>query len=149
MPDVLLDTSFMLPTLGIDVAEVTTRDLEIMRDVSRKANFYCSYVSFVEIFGLLGKKFRRTDGSAVRTGIKSLLESGAYRWANPSSEAIGLAFELRIKGHKDNIDNILYSTALSSGMLLLSLDAELKRFLQENGYRSDMMVGTKELLKRV
>lgn len=79
MPDVLLDTSFMLPTLGIAIQEIGSKDLEVMKDVSKRTSFYCSYVSFVEIFGLLGRKFRRVDNSAVTVGIKSLLESGDLR----------------------------------------------------------------------
>lgn len=149
MPDVLLDTSFMLPTLGIAIQEIGSKDLEAMKDVSKRTSFYCSYVSFVEIFGLLGRKFRRVDNSAVTVGIKSLLESGTYGWVNPSSRALQLAFELRSKGHKDNIDNILFSTALDSQMLFLSLDQELERFLKRNGYDSDIIVRTSELQKRV
>lgn len=149
MPDVLLDTSFILPTLGLAIQEIGPKDLEAIKDVSKRISFYCSYVSFVEIFGLLGRKFRRVDNSAVTVGIKSLLESGIYGWVNPSSRALQLAFELRSKGHKDNIDNILYSTALDSQMLFLSLDQELERFLKKNGYDTDIIVRTSELQKRV
>ncbi len=148
MPDVLLDTSFILPTLGVDVEEVGANDLETMRDVSKRTTFCCSHVSFVEILGLLGKS-RKVDDSAVRAGIKSLLESGAYRWVSPSCNAIQLAFELRSRGHKDNIDNMLYSVALDSGMLFLSLDEELKSFLKKNRYDTDIMVGIKDLPRRV
>jgi PIN domain nuclease of toxin-antitoxin system len=149
MPDVLLDTSFILPTLGVDIEEISSKELEIMKDLSRKTNFCCSYTSFVEIFGLLGRRFRSVDNSAVATGIKSLIESGIYRWVNPSSRALQLAFELRRMGHKDNIDNMLYSIAVDSQMLFLSLDQQLKRFLQKHGYDTDIIVGAKELPKRV
>jgi hypothetical protein len=122
MPDVLLDTSLLLPTLGVDVEEISPKDLGIMKEILRKTNFCCSFASFVEIFGLLGRKLRSVDNSAVSTGIKSLIESGVYTWVNPSSRALQLAFELRKKGHKDNIDNILYSIAVDSQLLFLSLD---------------------------
>ena len=148
MPDVLLDTSFILPTLGVGVEEVGADELETMRDVSKRTRFYCSHVSFVEILGLLGKS-RNVDDSAVRTGIKSLFESGVYRWVDPSSNAIQLALELRRKGHKDNIDNILYSVAFDSGMLFLSLDKELKSFLQKNSYDTDIIVNIKDLPKKI
>ncbi len=148
MPDILLDTSFILPTLGVDVEEISPKDLEAMGSVRKRTGLCCSQISFVEILGLLGKS-KNVDKLAVGMGIKSLFESGTYRWISPSSGAIRIALELRSKGHKDNIDNILYATALDSGMLFLSLDKELKAFLQENGYDSDIIVGIKDLAGRV
>ena len=149
MPEILLDTSFMLPTLGIEVAEIGRKDLEELKALSDRATLHCSYVSFVEILGLLGKRFKNSDDTAVRSGIKSLLESGTYHWANPSSRAVHLALDLRAKGHKDNIDNILYSTALDSEMYFLSLDLELKRFLDRNKYDTSIIGGTSDLLRRI
>jgi len=149
MPDVLLDTSFLLPTLGLDVREITESDLESIRAASKKVRFHCSYVSFVEILGLVGKESRKVDAKTVSTGINSLLGSGLYEWANPSLGAIQLALELRTKGHKDNIDNILYATAADSKMLFLSLDEELKRFLGRNEYDAGLMVKAGELAARV
>jgi PIN domain nuclease of toxin-antitoxin system len=149
MPDVLLDTSYLLPTLGVHVKEITTSDLESIRAASKKARLHCSYVSFVEILGLVGKESRRVDAKAVRTGINSLLGSGLYEWISPPLGAIQLALELRTKGHKDNIDNILYATAADSKMLFLSLDEELKGFLTKNGYDTGLMVKAGELAARV
>ncbi len=149
MPDVLLDTSFLLPTLGVDVEEVTEADLKTLKDLSKADRFCCSYTSFVEILGLLGRVKRSLDDSTVSLGIKSLLESGTYKWVNPSSKAIQLALELRRKGHRDNIDNILYSTAFDSKMLFLSLDNELKSFLQRNGYDVKLIVRVKDLPDKI
>jgi PIN domain nuclease of toxin-antitoxin system len=149
MPDVLLDTSYLLPTLGLEVREITTSDLESIRAASKKARFHCSYVSFVEILGLVGKESRKVDAKAVSTGMESLLGSGLYEWTNPSLGALQLALELRTKGHKDNIDNILYATAADSKMLFLSLDEELKKFLAKNGYDTGLMVKASELAAKV
>ena len=149
MPDVLLDTSFLLPTLGLEVREITTADLESIRAASKVSRLRCSYVRFVEILGLVGKESRKVDAKAVSTGMNSLLGSGLYEWTNPSLGAMRLALELRTKGHKDNIDNILYATAADSKMLFLSLDEELKRFLARNGYDAGLMVKASELAARV
>jgi len=145
----LLDTSFLLPTLGLEVREITTADLESIRAASKVSRLRCSYVSFVEILGLVGKESRKVDAKAVSTGMNSLLGSGLYEWTNPSLGAMRLALELRTKGHKDNIDNILYATAADSKMLFLSLDEELKRFLARNGYDAGLMVKASELAARV
>ena len=148
MRDVLLDTSFILPTLGVEVKEVGREEIEAMKAVSEKARFWCSQISFVEILGLLAKS-RNVDKHTVSVGIRSLLESGRYGWVSPTSEALRLALELRIKGHKDNIDNILYSTACESKMLFLSLDSELKSFLRQSGYDASIVIGIRDLSKMV
>lgn len=149
MPDVLLDTSFLLPTLGVDVREITSSDLELIRTASKKARFHCSYVSFVEILGLVGKESKRVDSKTVSSGLGSLLGSGLYEWTNPSPAAIRLALELRTKGHKDNIDNLLYATAADSKMLFLSLDDDLRRFLAKAGYDTSLIVKAGELATRL
>jgi len=149
MPDILLDTSFLLPTLGLDVKEVSKSDLEAIRAASKRAQLHCSFLSFVEILGLVGKESRKADAKAVRDGMGSLLNSGLYKWTNPSAEALRLALELRKKGHKDNIDNILYATAADSGMLFLSLDRDLRKFLDRNGYDVSLIVEAKELKSRI
>jgi PIN domain nuclease of toxin-antitoxin system len=149
MPDVLLDTSFLLPTLGLGVREITASDLESIRAASKKARLHCSYVSFVEILGLVGKESTKVDAKAVSAGMNSLLGSGLYEWTNPSPGAIRLALELRTKGHKDNIDNILYATAADSNMLFLTLDEELRRFLTRHGYDTGLLVNAGELAARV
>ncbi|MGI0079928.1 MAG: PIN domain-containing protein [Nitrososphaerales archaeon] len=146
MADVLLDTTFLLPTLGIEVSEITQKDFEALKRISETGTkLYCSYFSFVEIFGKLARATRGREIKSVKDGIKSLLESNAYSWIAPSAEALQLALELRLRGHKDNIDNMLYSIALSSNMFFLSLDSELRRFLEKNGYNKNIVVGVSEL----
>ena len=148
MRDILLDTSFILPTLGVEVREVGSSEIEAMKSVSEKARFWCSEISFVEILGLLAKS-GDLDGRTVSVGVRSLLESGRYGWVSPTSGAFLLALELRGKGHKDNIDNLLYSTAHESKMLFLSLDNELKSFLSRSGYDASIVIGVKELSRIV
>lgn len=147
MAEVLLDTTFLLPTLGIEVGEITRRDLESLKSVSEGGTkLCCSYLSFVEIFGKLAKATRAQKvDDAMKEGIKSLVESDTYSWVSPSAEALKTALDLRLKGHKDNIDNILYSIALSSKMPFLSLDTTLKKFLKRNGYDESIVVGVSEL----
>ncbi|MDG7015746.1 MAG: hypothetical protein JRM82_00040 [Nitrososphaerota archaeon] len=149
MVDVLLDTTFMLPTVGIAVKEISDEDLLSLKQLSRRVRLHCSHVSFVELLGKVAKDRTGLDKPTVNLGIRSLVESGTYRWVSPSSEALQKAFELRTAGHKDNIDNILYSVALDSKMLFLSLDKELKDFLHERGYDTDLFVDIRGLGRRV
>ena len=50
-------------------------------------------------------------------------------------------------GHKDMIDNLLYSYALRRGYIFLSMDKLLKEFLKSKGYESAFIVDHRELLK--
>ena len=145
MVDILLDSTFVLPTFGVEVEDIDDDDLKTLKDSSKKVGLYCSYVSFVEILGKLARNSTEANFEAIDLAIRSLLESGTYGWVNPSSKAIALAFELRTKGHRDNIDNILYSTALDAGMRFLSMDEELKDFLSRKGYNTKIMIGVKQL----
>ena len=145
MVDVLLDSTFLLPTFGVEVEDIGADDLKTLKDSSKKVGLYCSYFSFVEILGKLARNSTESNFEAIDLAIRSLLESGTYGWVNPSAKAIALAFELRTKGHRDNIDNILYSTALDAGMRFLSMDEELKDFLSRKGYNTKIMIGVKQL----
>ena len=145
MVDILLDSTFLLPTFGVEVEDIDDDDLKTLKDSSKKVGLYCSYVSFVEILGKLARNSTESNFEAIDLAIRSLLESGTYGWVNPSAKAIALAFELRTKGHRDNIDNILYSTALDAGMRFLSMDEELKDFLSRKGYNTKIMIGVKQL----
>ena len=145
MVDVLLDSTFLLPTFGVEVEDIGADDLKTLKDSSKKVGLYCSYVSFVEILGKLARNSTESNFEAIDLAIRSLLESGTYGWVNPSAKAIALAFELRTKCQRDNIDNILYSTALDAGMRFLSMDEELKDFLSRKGYNTKIMIGVKQL----
>ena len=148
MADVLLDTSFLLPTLGYAVKEIEAKELESLRSASRSGTrLFCSHISFVEIFGKLAKSKSAVNKQAIEEGIRSLLESRTYGWVNPSAEALSTALSLRLKGHKDNIDNILYSIASTSNMRFLSLDSTLRIFLEKNGFDESVMITPSDLTK--
>lgn len=152
MVDVLLDTTYLLPFLGFEVTEIRDADIELLRSQTRseQVKLYCSAISFVEIFGKLAKKKHSAiEPDAVESGIQSLLESGTFEWVSPSAAALSLAFRLRLKGHADNIDNILYSIASTSRMYFLTLDFSFKNFLSENNYDETILVGLKELSKKI
>jgi len=149
MADVLLDTTFLLPSLGFEVQEIKVNDLRILQSASKSGTrLFGSYVSFIEILGKLAKKASESsfNREAVEEGIRSLLESRTYEWVNPSAEALTKAFNLRLKGHKDNIDNILYSIASTSNMFFLSLDLELRKFLEKNGFNEKIVITPNRLV---
>jgi hypothetical protein len=62
----------------------------------------------------------------------------------PLPDPIDVAFHSK----KWTKTSIFYSTTLDSRMLFLSLDEELKSFLQNGGYDTEVMVGMKDLPRR-
>jgi len=49
------------------------------------------------------------------------------------SEIFNEAIRLHILGHKDMIDNILYASSTRLNLKLLTLDTELKKFIDAKG----------------
>ncbi len=146
MVDLLLDSTFILPTLGIEVQEIEERDIRMLRS-SGKHEIHCCYVSMVEVLGKVARELERKKKRTeiVSEGLRSLFESGVYKWINPDAKAYRLALDMRMKGHKDMIDNLLYSTALSLNLRFLSLDDELKTFLARKGYDTNVTISIRAL----
>ncbi|MEM2734657.1 MAG: hypothetical protein QXJ19_07880, partial [Candidatus Bathyarchaeia archaeon] len=85
----------------------------------------------------------------IEVAVRSLLESGFYEWLTPTSNAIKMAFKLRMLGHKDNVDNLLYATSIENNMLLLTMDEEFKKFLLKNNFKVNNLVNHKSLLEKL
>lgn len=146
---VLVDSTFLLPSLGIKVAQISDSDLRELAKLRSKTQFFCIHQSLVELLGKVGRELTPTSdeetSETVEAGLRSLLESGVYTWISPSLGALMEAVKLRKKGHKDMIDNMLYSTAADLGMSFLSLDTELIKFLEEHQYSTQEIVDIKKL----
>ena len=54
------------------------------------------------------------------------------------------ALRLRMLGHMDIIDNILYASSVTFNLKFLSLDTELKRFIQDRGLK-DILISPTEI----
>ncbi len=135
---VLLDSTYLLPSFGIEILGLTDNDIIELREQALKNNvkFYCMTASWTEI---IGKVCREAEHHGIdlckllNTVLPSILEYELYTWINPSTEAVKLAFKLRMLGHKDNIDNLLYATATVNNMVFLTMDDEFKGFLKKHG----------------
>jgi len=123
---VLLDTSLLLPTLGIEV-ERADRLLERLSN----HELYYSDFSILECLWVVSslKKKGKFRQEIFEEGMHSIFEG--YTKAIINTEIILKAFELNTK-HNDLIDCILYSIALYNDMKFASLDKELKIFVREN-----------------
>ncbi len=151
---VLLDSTYLLPTFGIEVEKLSDKDILRLRKaaVEGRVKFYCLSVVWVEVIGKICKESRRLNVNLkeiLDIALKSLLEAGFYEWIQPTSEAVKLAFKLRMLGHRDNIDNLLYATSIVNKMVFLTMDRELISFLSEHGYGTENLMNHKQLFSKI
>jgi PIN domain nuclease of toxin-antitoxin system len=134
---VLLDTSFLLPAFGVDAGEEVLNCLELMAARRERIRAYYSPFSLLEAVMVLLREARR--GRLGLEGAAGMAREGATKviygleTANTPPEAYSLAVRLYSLGHRDLFDNLLYATAATNGLSLLTLDGELLGFLKEAG----------------
>lgn len=126
---------------------ISDSDLRDLAKLRFKLRYFCIYQSLVEVLGKVGRLMAGDDEMllALDAGLRSLFESGVYNWISPTVGAMLQALQIRRKGHRDMIDNLLYATASDRGILFLSLDRELTDFLNKNGYSTENIVDVKKL----
>ncbi|MEM3956307.1 MAG: hypothetical protein QW424_06120 [Candidatus Bathyarchaeia archaeon] len=151
---VLLDSTYILPSFGIEVEGLSVDHIIRLREagVKGKVKFYCLSVVWVEVIGKVYREMERLKENmddVIEMAVRSLLESGFYEWLTPTSNAVKVAFKLRMLGHKDNVDNLLYVTSIENNMLLLTMDEELKKFLLKNNFKADNLLDHEGLLKKI
>jgi len=136
---VLLDTSFILPSLGIDVGGEVSKGLRGLADV--KAEIYYSHFSILESLWVAARISASTtfDRESFSLGLRSIIEGGRYRRVEEDSETFNDALKLYTLGHKDMVDNILYASSTRLNLKLLTLDNELKEFIRERGLRDTLV----------
>lgn len=150
---VLLDSTYILPSFGVEVEGLSIDHITRLREVSikGKVKFHCLSVIWIEVIGKICREKERLREKEIEKvidiAIKSLLDSGFYKWLTPTSEAIKLAFKLRMLGHRDNIDNLLYSISQKNNMLFLTMDEDFKKFLLKNNFKVDNLINHEDLLK--
>lgn len=136
---VLLDTTFILPTLGIDTGEGVSKGLKRIAQI--EADIYCSRFSILEALWVAAKVSGSgdLDAESFRLGLRSILEGGRYTRVEEDSEIFNEALRLYMLGHRDTIDNILYASSIRLNLKLLTLDAELGKFIHNKGLKDTLI----------
>ena len=140
----LLDTSFLLPTLGINVE---TSVLDALREVvSMRAELYYSGFSVLECLWIMARiaKTMPVNMNRVEIGLRAIMRGGRYYRVDERPKDFIEAFKLYNLGHRDMIDNILYATALNRNLKLLTTDKELKMFIKQKQLK-DIVILPKQL----
>ena len=137
MNRILLDTSFILPSFGIDLGKKVDQALEKLMELEEKVTPYYSTFNLLEAMLVIIREVRRNRVS-VEQAIQMLNDGvlnvtlGLTKIEEPYS-IYSRAFELYSKGHKDIIDDILVALALENKVKLLTLDRKLRKFLSNIG----------------
>ncbi len=127
---ILLDTTYLLPIVGIDV-EGIEKVLNALSKLHRLGRVEIFYTPF-NILEILGKLSRiNFDRERVELGLKSIRE--AFTITYPTAKGYLKALELRKKGFKDLIDLLLYATAKTRRLIFLTRDVKLVEFLKGIG----------------
>ena len=128
---VIIDTSFLFPTLGIDVGKPTNRGLKKLGEID--AEIYYSRFSILESLWVAAGRIQDAgfDGERVTHGMRSIVEGQRYQRLDEMSEVFNRALELYKSDHVDIIDSILYASSVLFGLKLLTVDRALRDFIEK------------------
>jgi predicted nucleic acid-binding protein len=121
---VLIDTSFLLPALGIDVEEEVKEAIKYFYDVE----VYYTEVSVLEAMWKVMKIIPAEELNIVENGINAIRNT--YMQIVPDGSSFFQAYLLYQKGHRDFIDDLLYAVSKQKGILFLTIDGEFINFLK-------------------
>ena len=141
---VLLDTSFILPTLGVDTGEEVFEGLRKLAEIEADIRYSC--FSILESLWITARLSRTVDFDTerFRHGLRSIVESRKYARIEENSDIFNDALRLHMLGHKDMIDNILYASSIHLDLKLLTIDIELKEFI-DNKRLTDPLIFPDEM----
>jgi len=114
----------------------------------RKLGSYELYYNDISILEALWKIVKIIKGveeeiSRIEEGVTAIRET--MRYAPIDEKAVENAIHMYKLGHKDMIDNLLYSIALSRGLKFLTVDGDLVEFLEKHDLARDNVISPEEL----
>jgi len=142
---ILLDSTYLLPIVGIEV-EGVTEIFAVLKELKRRklSEFYYTPFNIFEIIGKIAKL--KYDHDIVVTGL-SLIEE-EFKLTYPKVEGYIKALDLRRRGFNDLIDLLLYATSLTRNLLFLTRDLNLISFLEKLGEETKNIVYEEDFLKK-
>ncbi len=142
MDRVVVDTAYILPLFGI---RVTNIDNDLLYKLSDK-EYVLMYPELLitELVGKIGKNMRkgrlREIPLSVTEALEALLLETDILLIKPKREHLETAIKLKVLGHDDMFDNILYATAIHEKAMLLMKDPTFESFLKKHKLRTDIIV---------
>ncbi|MEM4752586.1 MAG: PIN domain-containing protein [Sulfolobales archaeon] len=142
-PRVLVDTTFLLPALGVEVEEDALKAIALFR----KLEIYYLEVGVLEAVWKVLKAIPLEHLEVVKVGLNSIRNT--YYTLDIPVEAYIEAYRIYNEGHKDYIDTLYYSTAKTTGTPWLTIDEEFIEFLKQHNYKIEGIIYTPEDLKSI
>ncbi len=130
---ILLDTSFILPLLGIDVNNSKVHTGLKKLQSGRNDVFYTE-LNLYEATRVAASKIKidKFDSNRYRAGVNSIVFGGKFNKALLQPDAYNQALDYWIMGHHDLFDNLLYVISLQNDLRFLTLDDDLRDFIIKN-----------------
>lgn len=151
---IAIDTTYILPSLGVEVRGLSEEDLdEFFRLLSaRDCEIVLSDVSLIEA---LGKALRHAVGSeemmdAVQRGYLSILTDERFRISAHATPSIfEIALDLRKSGLEDLFDCLIAGTAIAESEVFVTEDVEIPRSVKKTDYAYFPILGLNEFMRRL
>ena len=142
----VLDTSYVLPFLGVQVKGV---DAQQLIELFKGFHLYYPATLLAELEGVVFKELRRKGlvelPSMVLEGFDSLIHGGEVEVLSPTSLELKVIYDVVKEGWRDLFDAAAYAAAVRVDGPLLTMDMEFKTFLDERGFDSFRLLSHKEL----
>ena len=143
---ILLDTTYLLPIVGIQVRGID----DALRALSRvkrrfRAEFYYTQYNIIEILGKLSRL--NYDEDVVVQGLRIINDE--FVMTEPTVDGYIKALRLKRKGFNDLIDLLLYTTAVTRNLRFLTRDRYLVQFLMHEDEPIDNILLEDDFLRSV
>jgi len=140
----LLDTTYLLPIVGVDV-EGVEKPLTILEKLYRSKAIEIFYTPFnmLEIIGKISKL--EYDEKRVEAGLISI--KSRFKLTAPTARGYVEALKLRRRGFRDLIDLLLYVTSKTRKLLFLTRDYALVDFLKNEGQDTSSIILEEEFVR--
>jgi len=140
----LLDTTYLLPIVGVDV-EGVEKILTILEELyrSKAVEVYYTPFNLLEIIGKISKL--EYDEERVRAGLIAI--KSRFKLATPTARGYVEALKLRRRGFRDLVDLLLYTTSKTRKLLFLTRDYALVDFLKSEGQDTSSIILEEDFVK--
>lgn len=127
-PSLLIDTTFLLPALGVEIEEEA---MNVIRYFDKFKIYYTRFgllEAMWKIIGIVPKKYL----DRIRIGLEAI--KNTYYLLETPVEAYIEAYKILSEGHRDYIDALYYGVSQSTKTPFLTIDHEFIDFLEKHGY---------------
>lgn len=142
-PKIIVDTSFLLPALGIEVEEEV---LEVI-PLFRRVEVYYLEIGLIEALWKVLRIVPLEKVHRVKMGVEAIKRT--YHLLEPPANAYTEAINIYHRGHRDYIDALYYATAKATGLPWLTIDYPFIEFLEKHGYPVQGIVLTPKEFRRL